>query len=557
MPLRNRLILPAILSSLAILAACGGSSNPTVTPPPSGSFSNGNLSGTYVFSVTGTDAGNNFVAMMGTFTADGKGNISSGIIDVNGTGGAPLLGAAITSGTYNVGKDGRPTGNSTLATGLITLQSGTSVFSFDFVLTSSEHGLMTEFDTNGSASGTLDLQSNVTQANINGQSYAFNFTGANGVGGTLCGASTGTSVVTPFSTVGAFTLDASGNISAGVEDFNNNCVSSGSTDVAVSGGSVTLGTGTAFGTAAITAGTGATATTYNFDVLAIDATHLKFIQTNAQPTVAGDAFTQASSIPTGNDVFTLAGFDPMVLGPFTAAGLIVTDGSGNITNASVEDINDAGALAEVSPGTITGSYTALAGGRSEFTLSGFINGNNGAACSGCVFAVYPSSGGLQILEIDDGGMTNGIAYPQSTTTLASGEGYGMNLSGATSSSAEDDIAEFTNNNGSFSGIIDINHQGSASFKNPYSGSYAADSTVAGRGTVTNTKNGPLLTTYVVDSSTTVAVSTDSTIVALGALVTQNSSAKSNAVANHLAVLRTIPSARMKLTRKKATPSQSK
>ena len=553
MPFRNRFILPIILSLIAILAGCGGSSTPSVTPPPSGSFSNANLSGTYVFSVTGTDTGNNFVAMMGTFTADGKGNISAGIIDVNGTAGAPILGAALTSGNYNVGTDGRPTGNPNIPTGLITLQSGTNVFTFDFVLTSSEHGLMTEFDNSGSASGTFDLQSNVTQSNINGQSYAFNFTGANGVGLTLCGASTGTSSVTPFSTVGAFTLDTNGNISTGLQDFNNNCVSSGSTDVAVTGGSVTLGTGTTFGTAAITTGTGTSAITYAFDVLAIDATHLKFIETDIQPTLVGDAFTQASSLPAGNNVFTVAGFDPSVPGPFTAAGLIVTDGSGNITSGSVEDINDAGAAAVVT--TITGSYTALAGGRSEFTLSGFANG--GVTCSGCVFAVYPSSGGLQILEIDDGGMTNGIAYAQSATTLASGEGYGMNLSGATSSSTEDDIAEFINNNGGFNGIIDINDQGSTSFKNSYSGAYTADTTVPGRGTVANTKNSPLLTTYVVDSSTTIAVSTDPNMVALGALVTQNSSAKSNATATHLAVLRMTPSARMKLIRKKPASSQSR
>ena len=551
MSVRNRLVLPVILSSFAVLAGCGGSGNPTVTPPPSGSFSNSNLNGTYVFSVTGTDAGNNFVTTMGAFTADGKGNISGGVIDENGTAGSPLLEAGITSGSYIVGPDGRPTGSSTAPTGLITLQTGTSnVFTFDFVLTSSEHGLITEFDNFGSGSGTLDLESTVTQANINGQSYAFNLTGAAGIGTTLCGTPTSGSVI-PFSTVGAFTLDANGKISTGVADFNDNCLSSGSTNVSVTLGSVTLGSGTTFGKAVITTTT-APAVTYSFDVLAIDATHLKFIETDTRPTLTGDAFTQAPSIPSGNNVFTVAGFDSLVVGPFTAAGLIVTDGSGHVTSGSVEDINDAGAASKIS---FTGSYTPLAGGRSEFTLSGFVNGNNGGGCSGCLFAVYPSSGGLQMLEIDDGGMTNGIAYAQNATTFASGEGYGMNLSGATSGSSEDDIAEFTNNNGSFSGIIDINDQGTVSFKNSYGGNYIADTTVPGRGTVANTKNGPLLTTYVVDSSTSVAVSTDPNMVGLGALVKQNSSAKSNVVANHLAVLRTTPSPRMKLAKKKSAATR--
>ena len=559
MSLRNRLILPVILSSLAVLAACGGggSSNPPVNPPPSGSFSNSNLNGNYVFSATGTASTNDFVTIMGVFTADGKGNITAGVIDQNGTMTNGLILDTITSGTYSVGSDGRPTGSSSLPSGLITLQSQNSgIFQFDYVLTSSEHGLVTEFESFGSASGTLDLQSTVTQANINGQSFAFNFTGSSGLNTTLCGFSNGGAMVIPYATVGAFTLDSSGNISTGLEDFNNNCVSSGSTNVAVTGGSVILTAGSTFGKGTITTGSGTGATTYTFDVFPIDATHLKFIEVDTLPILVGDAFTQSSSIPTGNNVFTVAGFDPLVPGPFTAAGLIVTDSSGNVTPGSVEDINDAGVAAEVTG--ITGSYTALTGGRSELTLTSFVNGNNGVACSGCLFAVYPSSGGLQMLEIDDGGMTNGIAYSQSATTLASGEGYGMNLSGATSNTSEDDIAEFTNNNGSLAGIIDINDQGSTSFKNSFSATYAADPTVPGRGTVTPTSNGYLLTTYVVDSGTTVAVSTDPSIVALGALVKQNATAKSNAVANHLTVLRINPSVHMmKSVTKKALPTRPK
>ena len=559
MSLRNRIILPVIISALAVLSGCGGTSNPVVTPPPSGSFTNSNLTGTYVFSVSGTmaDSANDFVTIMGAFTADGKGNITGGVIDQNSTAGNSLiLEANITSGTYSVGPDGRPTGSPTVPTGLITLQTAAATFQFDYVLTSSEHGLVTEFDNFGSASGTLDLQSTVTQANIDSQSFAFNFSGASGFNTVLCNVSIGTPVVIPYSTVGDFTLDANGSISAGLEDFNNNCVSSGSTSVPVTGGSVSLTAGATFGTATISTTVSGTTTTYKFDVFPIDATHLKFIEVDPLPIVAGDAFTQASSIPTGNNVYTVAGFDnsATVGGPFTAAGILHADGSGNILSDSVQDINDAGVASEVS---VTGTYSSVTGGRAELTLSGFINGNGGIGCSGCLFAVYPSSGGLQMLEIDNGGMTNGIAYPQTATTLASGEGYGMNLSGATSSTSEDDIAEFTNNNGAFSGIIDVNDQGSTNFKNTFSANYAADSTVAGRGTVTPSNNGYIMTTYVVDSSTAVAVSTDPSLVALGALVKQNATAKSSAIANHLTVLSIRPSVRTKAAMKKAPPTRSK
>jgi hypothetical protein len=561
MSLRTRLILPVILSSLAALAGCGsGTSNPVVTPPPSGGFSNSNLSGTYVFSVTGTDASGNFVTMVGTFVSDGKGNISStgGVIDVNGTTGVVAAEAAITSGTYSVGSDGRPTGNSAAPTGLLTLQAGGNTYTFDFVLTSSEHGLITEFDTFGSASGTLDLQSSVAQSDIDGKSFAFNFTGSSGPVNLLCNFNFGTTVSAPLATVGAFTLDSNGNISSGLEDFNNNCVWTGPPNLSVSGGSVALGS--PFGTASIASTSGGTTTTYSYDVFPIDATHLKFIEMDANAVTVGDAFTQQSSIPSGNNVFTVAGFDnsPSVGGAFTAAGIFNTDGAGTITSSSVEDVNDSFVASTVT--NITGTYSAVTAGRAQISLSTFVNGNNGAACNGCLFAAYPSSGGLLLVEIDGLGTTNGVAYPQAASpTLASGEGYGMNLSGlflqsgGVSPNAEDDIAEFTNNNGTFGpGIIDFNGQGSVQFKNTFQATYAADNTVAGRGTVTPSNNGYLLTTYTVDGTTTVAVSTDPQLVALGALVKQNATAKSNTAAAHLSVLRAAKSAAL---RAKRTPKR--
>ena len=564
MSLRNRIFLFFSLSALAILAACGGSSttNPPVNPPPSGGFSNSNLSGNYVFAVTGTagDASNDFVTIMGSLTADGKGNITGGVLDQNSTANNGLILDTITSGTYGVGEDGRPTGTSLVPTGLLTLQTQNSgTFQFDYVLTSSSHGLLTQFETFGSASGSLDLQANVSQADISGQAYAFNLTGSSGFGNNVCGLSAPNGAPMPFATVGAFTLDTNGSVASGVEDFNNNCTSSGSTNLAITGGDIDLSTFP--GTAALTTGTGASAITYTFDVYPIDATHLKFIEIDTQPMLVGDAFTQASSIPAGNNVFTIAGFDLPLAGPFTAAGIFDFDSNGNIKSDSVEDINDAtqniGEVGSIAGGpAITAISTPLTAGRTEITfVSGFVNGNNGVACSSnCIFAAYPSSGGLQMLEIDDAGVSNGIAYSQSATALAS-DGYGMNLTGVTTNSSEDDIAQFTNNNGSFSGIIDINDQGTTSFKNPFSANYVADSTVAGRGGVSPNNNGFFLTTYVVDNSTAVAVSSDQTFIGLGALAKQNASARSNVVANHLEVLRVNASAHMrKATTRHASPA---
>ena len=64
----------ALVAMLAVLAGCGGSSG-TANPvaPPSGGFSNSNLNGTYVFSISGTDVNGTPYAMVGTFTANGSG----------------------------------------------------------------------------------------------------------------------------------------------------------------------------------------------------------------------------------------------------------------------------------------------------------------------------------------------------------------------------------------------------------------------------------------------------------------------------------------------------
>lgn len=537
MSLRDRLVVPVIFSALALLAGCSGSGTTNGTPPPTGGFSNSNLNGTYVFSVTGSDSSNGlFQTVGGTFMANGSGGITGGVMDVNGETLGPITNQTITSGSYGVGADGRPSSQSRL----LTLTTAAGTFQFDYVLTSNEHGLVTEFDTNGSGSGTLDLQANVSQTNINGQSYAFNFTGASGVTSVICSIPEGGNVSLPFASVGAFTMGGSGtNVAAGVEDFNNNCMSTGLTDLPINTAS-SVNLATVPGTASLTTSAG----TFNFDVYPVSATHLKFIEVDSGTVLSGDAFTQASSVPTGNLVFSLAGFDAIAGGtPFSTAGILNTDGNLGITGSSAQDINDGGTAAEVVSG-IGGTYTAVTGGRATLTLtSGFFNGGSLAtACTNCQFAAYPSSGGLQLLEIDNAGITAGTAFTQNSPSFSSAQGYGANWSGASSSGLEeDDIVEFTNNSGTLGpGVIDFNQMGtSLSFGQKYQATYAADSTVPGRGVVTPQTNAYNVVMYGIDAQNQVVVSIDPNFVGIGSAVEQNATASSAAVA-HMAVLHARP-----------------
>ncbi len=521
MSLRNRFALPIIFSSLAILAACGGGGiSHIIPPPPSGNFTNSNLNGTYVFSITGGDSNFAFLTMVGTFTADGNGGISGGALDLNDPlVSAPVVNLPITGGSYSVTADGR---------GQATLSAATpfgNSLTVDFVLNTNSHGLITEFDNAGTGSGTLDLQSSVAQNQIAG-SFAFNLTGISSFDNT-------TGAQHTFATVGAFTLDPAGNVTSGVEDFNDNGNSVGITNLAITSGSVSLATVPGLATLSTSEGT------FTFDVYPIDSTHLKFIEIDAFPIMVGDAFPLSASIPTGANVFTFSGLDLILPGPFTAAGLIVTDGAGQVTNASAEDINDAGVASTLTG--FTGTYTATTGGRSVLTLNGFDNGANGGV-GNYQFAAYPSSGGTQLLEIDNAGLTAGVAYPQTSTTLASGEGYGFNLTGINggnggSSFEEDDIAQFVNTGGSLTGIIDFNDQGiGTNYGQTFAAGFTADASIAGRGVMTPTTNSFNLVSYVVDGSTAVFVETDPSQLGLGSFGVQTSSARSNVAATHLATL---------------------
>ena len=143
----------------------------TITP---GATTDGKLSGNYVFSVRGFDLNGLFVAA-GSFVADGQGNISSGITDINNT--AISLLSQTFNGTYSIGQDGL---------GFMTFNmTGGGSRTFALSMMANGNANIIEFDDstggfiNGSArnSGVLLQQdTSATISSING-GYAFGFLG--------------------------------------------------------------------------------------------------------------------------------------------------------------------------------------------------------------------------------------------------------------------------------------------------------------------------------------------------------------------------------------------
>jgi hypothetical protein len=521
MSVRKGISLLVALFALSFLIACGSSSVNHSTPPPSGGFSNTNFNGTYTFSLSGVN-GNGIFAMAGSLVACGcsAGTISSGTVDFDDPTTSAPSSTIGNNSTYTINPDGR--GFARLF--ITTTASIAFEVDIDFVLTSSSHGAVIRYDVNGTGSGTIDLQSSSTA--LGTTTYAFSLSGSDP-----------SSV--PLATVGAFTLDSSGNIvttgsSAGVEDFNHGATPTAQLPLS---GSVTVGTGTTPGSAALNTTFG----NLTFDVYAIDSTHLKLIEKDGLAILVGDVFTQTSAtIPSGNLVFTMEGLDP-TNNLFATGGLMTSDGIRLITSGS-EDVNDAGLVDNgtnpATPFSFSGSFAATGGGRLLVSLTTFVGGSS--------FAAYPSDGGLLMLEIDTGlnaGVTSGVALPQTSgASISASQGYGLSLSGEEFVNLVefDEIGEFKTTSNTFTnGLLDENDLGPLNPQN-LSGTYTTGSN--GFGSATLTAGLQSMFFYASDSNLLLFISTDPNQAAVGALEIQTtpSAAQAAVKARPLPMLRSIP-----------------
>jgi hypothetical protein len=301
--------------------------------------------------------------------------------------------------------------------------------------------------------------------------------------------------------------------------------------------SVTVGSGTAPGSATII---DANDNTYAFDVYAVSATDLKLIETDGNIVAVGDAFPQSASLPSGTLAFTMDGLDPSVF-PLGLGGLLPV--SGGAISGGLEDYNDGATdYAGGSPGTassVGGSFAALSGGRSTLQLTSFYNGSptgNGTY----TFAAYPTASGLLLVEIDGLGITSGMALVQTNTTFASGQGYGVDLSATNISGGsgafyeEDDIAEFTSTSTGFTGLVDVNDEGTTSFDETFDGTYSSLS--AGRYSFTANSShdfgGFSGAVYTVDGSTLLFLEGDQTQIGTGIFQVQSATGSAASAAAH-------------------------
>jgi hypothetical protein len=469
-------------------------------------YSNHSLNGPFAFSYSGNDS-SGFLAAAGSFVADGGGNITSGIEDVDSF----LLGVSTGisfTGTYLVGPDGRTTA---------TIDTGHGVATWQFALTTNQHAVMIRFDSNktGSGSGTIDQQNlndlTTLPSVVNGP-YAFSAFGTD-------------ASFKPMALAGEFTSTGSNVLTA-----------SGSMIDVNDGGTVTTESPTVNGAYQLDSGNAGTgrgtltlpstnATQLQFAFYVIDSTHLHIIEIDGNDFLAGDMYTGASGGFAGTYVFTAGGTSATGTGgAYAEGGVFVSDGS-SITGGAL-DTNNAG--------TVATNATVSTG---PFTVNGTTGRVDLKLATTSEFAVYPTAAGTAVMvETDSAGISTGLAYSQVTADAATapaagsfafllgGQGMFHLVSGSAQPDAEGQLT--LSGTGVSGGHFDINNF-SATFKaDPVS---TANSSIAapgtnGRGTAVFEGQNPDITYnlvyYIIDANTVLLFDSDTARVAIGSIERQ-------------------------------------
>jgi hypothetical protein len=393
-------------------------------------------------------------ARVGTFTADGQGNITGGIEDANFPGVVVNLQNAITGGSYTVNADGR---------GSMTLLFTGGEVDLSITLTSPSNGYMVDVTVlNGSVAQTGSgnfVKQDTSAFALSGISgaYAFDFSGISPTSGN------------PLSMIGKFTVaaDGSGNMTAAVADELE--LGLPLTRKAALGNST-------FALDAAHSGSGRGTVTINglnYAFYMVSSKQIKFMSIGSAGELLGDAVSQQSvaanaSAMNGGFVFIVGGsiLNGSATQPFAQAGRFTADGAGNLTTTFV-DVNNNGAFTAVPSAAagLTGSYQIdndgsghgtltfqdTAGGTGTYTYGFYLISSTQAVFQNQSVIAATAAG-----EVADGSLSAQTGGPFSSSNLAST--FAFSLSGV--SSAEDDfVGQVSLANLNATGAMDFNEFG--------------------------------------------------------------------------------------------------
>ena len=432
-----------------------GSTTLTVGSGNGDSKLNGNY--TFRFQSPGSLAGTEpYVA--GVFTADGAGNLTNGILDLNPGGGGTLSTGVTFTGAYSIGSDGR---------GTISLTSMNPPYSFTGKLAVVSNGYAYVMETDGNGLGYGDIQLNFpgpfNNSSVNGP-YVF-------VMGTA-----GTGIV------GQFTADGSGHIPDGIVDINSwgtvsNATMSGTYNItdAVRGR----------GTATMTINTNPT-TVIDLQ-LYVGRGSLTMVNTDTEQAMRAAAHPQTDS-PFSNG--SLAG-DYVVTGGSdleSFGGQFTANGSGEWANGLLDLFTPDGTNFGV---PFTATYAVADAAHGRFTAT---DTPQGVSSGNIVF--YTVSNGLAVLvDLSSGNGATGefsssFGGPYNTSSLNGSYSFalqGCPLTGNDCTGEYTQTGVFTaDGNGNVTLSVDTNNDGSVSTQTLVSGSYVVGDSGSDGGLITTT-----------------------------------------------------------------------
>lgn len=436
-----RILAAAFVSFAAlVVAGCGGSS--PAPPPPSGNFSNASLKGQYAYVMSGIEGTTGaHIARIGSFTADGAGNITAGLEDVlNLSTGQPASVIPFTGGTYTVLASGR---------GLALLKASGSTLQISLTLQSASAGFAIETDLSGATSGPFYLQnpSSFTASALSAN-YVFDLSGVTFV----------PSAAAPISLIGEFNANGAGVISGGLMDSNNgNSTPPGATAIPAGTYAMDPTNGSTFGRGTMSF------SGYNFAFYIIDSTHIVILEEDQLGGTSGQAYLQSSPVPTQNSQLTgsfvyLIGGASVTgsQGPIAEAARFTTDGSGSLSAFTLDDNNDGNYthVSQASNASISLDTNNPGSGRGTFVFS-----NSGNTYSYVFYLVSSSQAVVQDVSagiVGDGPLMAQSSGPFTLSNLVGN--FALNWSGiqiganAATPSQEEYVGQYVLSNSSSSNI---------------------------------------------------------------------------------------------------------
>jgi hypothetical protein len=404
------------------------------------------LNGNYVFSFSGFQGGSP-VLQAGSFTADGNGNITAGLMDSNSSSG--VLTKLSFSGTYSI---------SSTNTGPMTLNiAGLGTFTYQVAVPAS--GTI-RFIQNGTAGNQgagyirkVTATSKITIAQLK-NSWTF---GANGydAGGSR------------YADAGTFTSDGSGNWTAVEQDFNDN--GSVTHDTTATGAFLLIDPVTQRGTANMKLGSATT----NYSFYPVSTSEIVMVSIDPVASSAPLALFTLYTNPlnwSNSVIDTITVVQMQGLGsasgttvPYGLLALATFDGKGGLTVSTDENLGGT-----MSANKYTATYNAASNGRT--TISGF---------SSNPIILYFSSNVAFVLD-GDAGVTTGTFVPQTgspfTNSSISGSYQGATLQTVLPGITVEDDSAAADGNGNLVLTYDTSGPGGAQQGLTQTLTYTVDST---------------------------------------------------------------------------------